>query len=67
MAATYGVAYQHQQYDHSRNGPQRAGTWNDVERQLKHEAKVLRDHNLIMGHTRAFKDLYDRNMLGQGN
>ena len=48
------------QYDQS-------ASWNDIERQLRHEAKILRDHNLYMGHTSAFKDLYKRGMLDPSN
>jgi len=37
--------------------------WNSVERELRRQEKVLRDHNLYMGPMQAFEDQYQQGTL----
>ncbi len=61
--SSYGAAYDRQLFDHSRDGPVTKYTWDTVERHLRKEARVLRDHNLVMGNVATFRELHDQGML----
>ena len=38
-------------------------SWDEIQSNLKREARVLRDHNLYMAPLPNFKELYDRGLL----
>ena len=50
--------YNQQVYDHSRNSRVCRPTSYQVSKELRHQEKVLRNHNLVMGPMAAFQEYF---------
>merc|ERR1711976_83796 len=48
-------------HDHSREGPVSRPTHYQISKELRHQEKVLRNHNLVMGPMDAFKEYFHPN------
>ena len=59
MRAQSGAVYNQETYDHGRDGPVCRPTWNQVHKELKHQEKVLRNNNLVMGPMPAFQAYFE--------